>query len=130
MLDEHKNNMANYVPKIKTSDLGLTSALLTLGCSLDTTTPYLKYQTDIGTTLTFFFQENDETKQLIEIWDNPELDREHPIALFRIFNTNRIGLIKEVKDAQGLVEVRKNGKIVLMSSNATEEQKAKLLSRL
>jgi hypothetical protein len=117
-------------PNIKTSDLGLTSALLTLGCRLDVSNPYLKYQTDTGTSLTFFFQDNDETRLLISIWDNPEIDREHPIALMRIFNTNRIGLIKEIKDAAGLIEVRKNGKTVLMSSNATEEQKAKLLSRL
>lgn len=115
---------------IKTSDLGLTAALLTLGSQLDPSNPYLKYQSDTGTSLTFFFVRNSETDRLTEIWDNPEIDREHPIALMRIFNTNRIGLIKEVKESVGLIEVRKNGKTVLMSSNATEEQKAKLLSRL
>lgn len=116
--------------KIHTSDLGLTAALLSLGCELDKINPYTKLLTDTGSSLNFFFVPTDKVKQLIEIWNKPELDPEHPIAFMRIFNTNRIGLTKEVKESVGLVEVKKNGKIVLMSSNATEEQKAKLLSRL
>lgn len=115
---------------IKTSDIGLASALLSLGCSLDVSVPYLKHQTDTGSTLLFFFEELEETQKLIDIWDNPEIDREHPMALMRVFNTNRIALVKEIKEAPGFVEIKKNGKILILSTTATEEQKNKLLSRL
>jgi hypothetical protein len=115
---------------IKISDVSLASALLTMGASLDKETPYYKYQSEKGTTLMFFFEDTEDTEELVDIWNNPSIDNTHPIALMKVFNMNRIGITKEIKDAPGLVEVKKNGKTVLMSSDCTDEQKAKLLSRL
>lgn len=116
--------------KIPVTDFGLTAALLTQGCELIKDNPYIKLITDHGSTLTFHFEENDRVKRLIGIWEDPQVDPDHPIAHMRIFNMNRIGLAKEAKEAVGLVEIKKNGKIVLISTNASEDQKAKLLSRL
>jgi hypothetical protein len=115
---------------IKINDVSLASALLTMGASLDKETPYYKYQSEKGTTLMFFFEDTEDTEELVDIWNNPSIDNTHPIALMKVFNMNRIGITKEIKDAPGLVEVKKNGKTVLMSSDCSEEQKAKLLSKL
>lgn len=114
---------------IKVNDISLASALLTFGCPLNET-PFYKYQNEKGTTIMFFFDAYEETQDLIDIWENPEKDKDHPIALMKIFNMNRIGISKEIKDAPGLVEIKKNGKTVLMTSDCSPEQKAKLLSRL
>lgn len=120
-----------YNPEtIKITDISLASALLSLRCQLDTVCPFTKYQSDKGTTLTFFFVPTEETKKLISIWEDTDLDKEHPIALMRIFNSNRIAIAKSCKEAVALIEVRKGGKTLLMTDNCTEEQKNKLLSRL
>lgn len=115
---------------VQTSDLGLTAALLSQGCKLDGNNPFQKFQTESGTTMTFFFEADEHIKEFMAIWDDPQKDPEHPIAHMRIFNTNRIGLTKEAKEATGLVQIVKNNKSVIISSNASDEVKRKLLSRL
>ncbi len=130
--------MNNEQPYIETQDLALASVLLALGIPFCTDTPFLKARTQWGDRYKFFFQEVSNcgkfrTMEMIHAWNTPtfhEDNPEHPLAYMKCAYENKEGLLDKVNQGLDLCVVKKNGKIAVMSKNASEETKQKLISQL
>jgi len=122
---------------IQTNSLALASALLALGVPF-CEQPFIKTRSVKGEQYTFFFQESStcgtyKTLDLIAAWDNPDFhteNPEHPFAYIRCAYKNKEGLLDKVNQGLDLVVIEKNGKMAVISKNASTELQEKIFSQL
>ncbi len=123
---------------IETNDLALASALLALGIPFHDETPFIKTRSTRGEQFTFFFQEvsncgNFKTLQMIAAWNDQDFhlnNPEHPLSYIRCAYKNKEGLLDKVNQNLDLVVIEKNGKMVIISKNASKDLQEKVFSQL
>ena len=124
---------------IETTNLALAHKLLTLGIPFNNECPYVKIRSEKGEQFKFFFEEssicgNFGTLAIMKAWgddsfaiDNPE----HPFAYLKCDHHNRNGLLDLVKQpGNEMITIQKNGKIAVISKNASPELQQKIFSQL
>lgn len=121
-----------------TNDLNLASALLALGIEA-AETPFSKTRslTSDKPIFTFYFEEISncgkfKTGEMIKMWNDPNLyqNSDHPMAYMKCLIHNREGLLDVINKAVELIVIEKNGKMVVVSKNASEQTKNLLFSQL
>ena len=126
---------------ILVNDLALAAALAAYGLPLfrheDNSPPYVKLKTAKGSSFTFFFEEEnedgDKTQDYINAWyDESWIDnnQDNPFAYIKAAFKNRETLLDIVNKASTLVVVEKGNRFALISSDAPEDVKEKVFSRL
>lgn len=123
---------------IETSDLSLCAALLALGIPFNEETPYIKTKTTYGEKYRFFLQEISvcgkyDTQKMINAWYDDDFHKsnsEHPFAYIKCAFKNREGLLDKVNKDSSLVIIERNGKLVIISENASKELQEKIFSEL
>lgn len=123
---------------IETNDLALASALLALGIPFFEGTPFMKTRTAKGESYTFLFQEQSncgtfKTGEMIRAWNDPtfhEKNPEHPFSYISCAYRNKEALLDKVKGGLELVIIEKNGKIAIISKNASADLQHKIFSQL
>jgi hypothetical protein len=124
---------------IKVQNLSLAAALLAIGIPFDESTPFMTTKKLDGASETlFFFGESSmcgqyNTLAMINAWNDPEFhikNPEHPWAYISCAFKNRDGLLDKVKQSADMVVIEKNGKLAVISKNASAETQAKVFSQL
>jgi hypothetical protein len=123
---------------IETSDLSLAAALLAMGIAPNPTQPYAKTKSVHGERYRFFFNDTSEcgsysTMKLINAWEDDQFcvnEPEHPFSYIKAAFQNREGLLDTINKHPGYVVVEKNGKMAIISKNASEEFQQKIFSQL
>lgn len=123
-----------------TNDLALAAALSAIGIPLfefeDASPPYVKTRNLSGSTFTFFFEpESAEgvTKTYEDAWYDDswvEKNPDHPFTYIKCAFKNRNTLLDVVNQSHTIVIIEKGNKFALLSSNASEETKNAVFSRL
>jgi hypothetical protein len=122
---------------ISINSLALASALLAVGVPF-CDTPFMKSRTLKGEQYTFFFKESSacgayQTLDLLKAWDDPlfhERNPEHPLSYIRCAYQNKEGLLDKVNQGLDLVVIEKNGKMAIISKNASADLQNKVFSQL
>lgn len=122
---------------IEVNDLSLVSCLLDLGIPF-CDEPFIKVKTERGEQYKFFLKGESEcglykTLDMIKAWYDEKFhvqNPEHPLAHMKCAYTNRNGLLDVINKQVELVVIEKNGKKAVISKNASEELKRKILSEL
>lgn len=122
----------------ETNDLSLAAALAAVGIPFSEETPFVKTKTVNGETYKFFFQEGSpcgtyRTGFLVGAWNDEQFhlnNPEHPFAYIKCAFNNRNGLLDVVKKSQDLVVIERNGKIAIISKNASDDLKEKIFSQM
>jgi len=122
---------------IQTNDLALASVLLSLGIPF-ADTPFMKTRTVRGEQYSFFFQEVSncgqfKTLEMMKYWNDPDFhvnNPEHPLAYMKCAYQNKEGLLDKINKGLDLVVIEKNGKMAIVSKNASEELQSKIFSQL
>jgi len=122
----------------ETSDLSLAAALAALGIQFNTETHFIKVSTQSGEQYKFFFEGLSncgkyKTGEMLKAWNDEQFHHdnpEHPFAFIKCAFKNRDGLLDVVKKSAGLVMLEKNGKVAILSSNASKEFQNKIFSQI
>jgi hypothetical protein len=131
--------MINRTAYIETNNINLASSLLTLGIPFNEETQYIKTKSEKGEQFRFFFQEVSncgkfKTGEMMNAWYDesfPINNPEHPFAYLICDYKNRNGLLDLVKQPNHeVIIVEKNGKIAVISKNASEELQHQIFSQL
>lgn len=124
---------------IKVQNLSLAAALLALGIEFDDSTPFMTTKKlDGGSETLFFFKDTSmcgqySTLRMINAWSDPNFhidNPEHPWAYISCAFKNRDGLLDKVKQSADMVVIEKNGKLAVISKNASLETQTKIFSQL
>jgi hypothetical protein len=123
---------------IETSDLALVSALLALGIPLSEETPFIKVTTTYGKNYKFFLQESSacgtyNTQHIINAWHDKDFansNPEHPLAYIKCAYQNKEALLDVVKQSHDLVVMERNGKLIIISENASKELQEKIFREI
>jgi hypothetical protein len=123
---------------IQTNNLALASGLLALGIPFHEETPFIKARSTKGEQYTFFFQDisncgNFKTSEMMKAWDDRAFatnNPEHPLSYIRCAYQNKEGLLDKVNQDLDLVVIEKNGKLAIISKNASAELQEKVFSQL
>jgi hypothetical protein len=130
--------MREQISYYQTNDINLASALLALGIP-PAPEPFTKHRSIKSDNIiyTFYFQEvsncgNYKTGEMIKMWDDAELyeNSDHPLAYMRCLIHNREGLLDVINKAVEMIVVQKNGKIAVISKNASDDLKKQIISQL
>lgn len=121
----------------QTNDLALTAALLALGIPF-WTTPFLKTRTTRGDSYTFFLQEVSncgqfKTLDMSAAWNDETFHEKNPNHVFSYIKCafkNREGLLDKVNQGLDMVVIEKNGKMAIISKNASTDLQTKIFSQL
>jgi hypothetical protein len=128
----------NRTAYIETNDLSLAAGLLALGIPPHDELPFVKTKTSSGEQYRFLFQETSicgkyDCNRMMQEWNNDNFHVEnpdHPFAYIKCAFKNRNGLLDVVKQANELIIIEKNGKLAIISKNASEELQQKIFSQL
>lgn len=124
---------------IKVQNLSLAAALLAIGVPFDDNTPFVTTKKlDGGSETLFFFKDCSmcgkySTLQLINDWNDAEFhihNPEHPWAYISCAFKNRDGLLDQVKKSAEVVIIEKNGKLAVISKDASLDTQKKIISQL
>lgn len=119
--------------------MSLAAALLAIGIPFDEATPFITTKKLDGSSETlFFFKETSmcgqySTLQMINAWTDNDFhinNPEHPFAYIACAFKNRDGLLDKVKQSADMVVIEKNGKLAVISKNASEDTQHKVFSQL
>ena len=124
-----------------TNDLALAAALAAVGIPLfkhdDNSPPYVKLVTAKGNSFTFFFEEEnadgEKTQDYIRAWyedDYIDKNQDNPFSYIKAAFKNRETLLDVINKSSSLVVMEKGNKFALISSDAPEDIKQKVFSRL
>lgn len=125
-----------YIP---VGDISLAAALLAVGIPLNEETPcYALKQPGGNTHYQFLFQEyslceNYKTLTLINAWENDSWhisNPEHSFAYIKCAFKNKESLLDKVKQGSELVMIEKNGKIAVLSKNASKDLQDKIFGEM
>lgn len=123
---------------IEIQDLALCAALLAMGIPFCEKTPFVKIKTQHSEYYKFFMDSKSlcgqyNTLELIANWndtkfheDNPE----HPFAYIKCAFKNREGLLDKVNQSCELIVIERNGKLAIISKNASKELQDRIFSQL
>lgn len=123
---------------IEIQDISLVAALLAVGIPFIEDTPYLKIRTgNDNFQYKFFLQEGSicgcyDTQKLVRGWNDPQFhidNPEHPFAYLKCAFMNREGLLDKVKQDLGMVVIEKQGKLAVISKNASPDLQQKIFSQ-
>jgi hypothetical protein len=122
----------------ETNDLAMAAALAALGIPFKDKEPFIKVRTARGEQYQFFFEKVSacgkfKTNDLMRAWNDDKFhdkNPEHPFAYIKCAFKNRDGLLDVVKKSVGMVMIEKNGKIAIISENASKELKDKIFSQI
>lgn len=128
------NTRSSY---IEVADLSLVSCLLALGIPF-CDEPFIKVKTEKGEQFKFFLKGESEcgdykTLEMIKAWYSEDFhveNPEHQLAYMKCAYQNRHGLLDVINKQVELVVIEKNGKKAVISKNASEDLKRKILSEL
>lgn len=128
----------NRTSYFETTDISLASALLSMGIDFCAEIPFAKIKTPNGEQYKFFFTERSNdgqfaTGEMIKNWNNENFYKEnpdHPLAYLKCFTINRNGLLDAIKQSVEFVVIEKNGKLAVISKNASRELQEKIFSQM
>lgn len=121
------------------SDLSLAAALAALGIAFQEEQPFVKIKTvKGGDQYRFFLKDVSQcgtykTGQMVSAWNDDGwhlANPEHPFAYIKCAFKNRDGLLDVVKKSSALIVLEKNGKMAIISQNASPELQNKIFSQL
>jgi hypothetical protein len=116
------------------SDIALAAALFTVGIPFfdhgDNSQPYAKVKNKNGYSYSFFFEPSDEANAFVEAWHDDDYLEDSNFSNIKEAFKAREFLLDVIKQGVTLFVIEKGNKFALLSSNATEEQKAATLARL
>lgn len=122
----------------ETTDLALAAALLSMDIPFCEEIPFAKIKTPNGEQYKFFFQERSRDNQfstgdMVKNWNNDQFYKEnpdHPLAYLKCFTINRNGLLDAIKQSTEFVVIEKNGKLAIISKNASKDLQDKIFSQM
>lgn len=121
-----------------TTDTNLAASLLALGIPA-AKEPFTKHRSinSDKSIFTFYFEDVSlcgkyKTGECIKMWGDPEqyLDSHHPLAFMKCLILNRNGLLDVINQAVEMVTIESNGKIAVISKNASQDLRNSIFSQL
>jgi hypothetical protein len=120
-----------------TTDLALAAALAALGIPFDDL-PFVSTKSTKGEHFVFLFKAVSNcgkfhTSDMARAWESEAWhveNPEHPFAYIKCAFKNREALLDKVKSAAPLIVVPKNGKLAIVSADASPELQTSIFSKL
>lgn len=131
--------MNNRYAYFSTQDISLAAALLALGIPPSPEQAFTVHRslTTDNKIYTFYFEEVSncgkfKTGEMIKMWEDPLLheNSEHVMGYMKCLIKNREFLLDVVKQSAEMVTIERNGKLCVISKNASKEFAEKLFAEL